>query len=353
MNHRERFIEVMTFGKPDRLLVWQLFGFMPGALERWMDEGMPAVKSPVEAFEFFGFDPQPVHAPADYGPIPKIENKIIEETEEYSIFTDDFGRTNKLIKSASTLPLPLDFPVKTMSDWEEWEQKFQFQPERVPDSWANSRKDLPVSLNFMGMYHFPRQLMGDLELSLAFYDQPELIRRILDTYTDLLIALGEAAMRQNEIDAVFLGEDYAYRGGPMISPSMFREFLKPYYEKIIGFFRQRGVKIFAVDSDGRVDELIPLLLEVGVNCFYPFEAQAGNDISAVRAQYGKDLAIIGGINKMAIAAGKEAIDRELDAKLPTMRATGGYAASLDHRVTVETSFENYVYYIEGVRRRLY
>jgi hypothetical protein len=292
-----------------------------------------------------------------YGPYPPCENRTLEDNDEYSVFIDDFGRTNKLIKDAATLPLPLDFPISTHADWEEWKPRFGFHPDRFAAGWEDRcaevrAKGLPVALSFMGLYHLPRQLLGDLDLSLAFYDQPELIRSILDTYTDLLIALGDTALSNTEVDIVYLSEDYAYSGGAFISPPMFREFLSPYYRKIIGFYRDRGVRVIAVDSDGRVDEIIPLLLEVGVNCLYPFEVRAGNDIVEVRKTYGNRLAIVGGIDKLAIAEGGEAIDRELDAKLPAMKATGGYAASLDHRVTVETSFEDYLYYVEGAKRRL-
>jgi uroporphyrinogen-III decarboxylase len=84
----------------------------------------------------------------------------------------------------------------------------------------------------------------------------------------------------------------------------------------------------------------------------PFEVQAGNDITQIRKQYGQTLAIIGGIDKLALTRDKSAIDRELKAKLPMMTETGGYIAGLDHRVVVETSYENFTYFVETVRRYL-
>ena len=58
------------------------------------------------------------------------------------------------------------------------------------------------------------------------------------------------------------------------------------------------------------------------------------------------LQILGGIDKMAIARGKAAIDAELEWKLPLMKRRGGYIVSLDHRVNPEISLENYQYFIE-------
>ncbi len=67
----------------------------------------------------------------------------------------------------------------------------------------------------------------------------------------------------------------------------------------------------------------------------PWEA-AGMDIRRVRQEY-PDLIIAGGIDKREIAKGKQAIDTELESKLPPMFEKGGYFPSLDHHVPPEVS----------------
>ena len=76
-----------------------------------------------------------------------------------------------------------------------------------------------------------------------------------------------------------------------------------------------------VDTDGDARQLIPLFLEGGVTGMYPFEAQAGMHVADIRRQHLR-LAMQGGIDKKALAAGKKAIDRELDAKVPAVLAGG-------------------------------
>ena len=110
--------------------------------------------------------------------------------------------------------------------------------------------------------------------------------------------------------------------------------------------KAHGVEIFMVDSDGDMELLIPPLLEGGVNCIYPLEVQAGMNAVDIRRKYGKRLAIIGNIDKKALMAGPEAIEREVRSKVPALIREGGYIPGVDHEVPKDVSFKNYVYYIE-------
>jgi uroporphyrinogen decarboxylase len=119
----------------------------------------------------------------------------------------------------------------------------------------------------------------------------------------------------------------------------------PNYRRVNDELRKRGTDVIGVDSDGNLDLLIPLWLEAGINCVFPIEVAAGNDVAAMRREYGRDLLMIGGIDKRALARGKEAIDEELARRLPVV-AGGGYLPAVDHSVPHDISFENYTYYAE-------
>ncbi|MCJ7736350.1 MAG: hypothetical protein MUQ10_03415, partial [Anaerolineae bacterium] len=94
--------------------------------------------------------------------------------------------------------------------------------------------------------------------------------------------------------------------------------------------------------------LIPLFIECGITGMLPFEVQAGMDIVEVRKQY-PQLQIYGGIDKNLVAQGKDAIDRELERKMPTLLKQGGYVPFVDHIVHPDISWENFVYYRRRVR----
>jgi uroporphyrinogen decarboxylase len=129
---------------------------------------------------------------------------------------------------------------------------------------------------------------------------------------------------------------------------MFEEFVVPYYRRLTGFLKEHGVKTIVVDTDGDCWKLIPGFLQGGVTGMYPFEVQAGMDVVEVRKQFPK-LVIQGGLDKTRVAAGKEAIDAELEAKLPYMLSQGGYIPFCDHMVPPDVPWQNFCYYRVRVR----
>jgi uroporphyrinogen decarboxylase len=85
------------------------------------------------------------------------------------------------------------------------------------------------------------------------------------------------------------------------------------------------------------------LLDVAVTGLHPFEVAAGMDVVQVGKDY-PDLQIWGGIDKRALAKGRQAIDAELQRVLLPMKRRGGYVAGLDHSVPSDVSLENHRYY---------
>ena len=112
------------------------------------------------------------------------------------------------------------------------------------------------------------------------------------------------------------------------------------------------MKWISLDSDGDITKLIPIWLEGGVNVIYPFEVQAGMDVIKARKEFGKELRMIGGFDKRACAKGKKAIDKEFDRLEPLVKE-GGYILSPDHSFPPDVSFENYRYFMEEWKARIY
>jgi uroporphyrinogen decarboxylase len=139
----------------------------------------------------------------------------------------------------------------------------------------------------------------------------------------------------------------AGRNGSLISPKMVRDFMMPNYRKIRDFASANDIPIISVDTDGKVDELVPIMMENGVNFIYPFEVQAGCDVEDYRSKYPR-LGIFGGLDKRALARDKEAIDQEL-ARAARMLPLGGYLPGPDHLVPPDVSWKNYAYFMRGVR----
>ena len=378
MTERERFVAAMTFGKPDHLPFEHAYGLMPGTVERWHAEGLPPEVAVEGAYgdeklkTYFGFTPRRPGLPVNFGLYPAFEPSTLEETEDEVVTRDPMGVVRKMKKGVTSLGLPVGFPIRKPEDFAEYRHRLRFDEKRFGEGWlaryeTMRRNGWPVIASWMGFYWFPRDLMGDEGLCVAYYEWPELLHDFLRTYADTLYAVSERLLEKVEVDAMHMGEDMCYRNGMMISPATYRAFILPHYQRLIRLYRDHGTRVFSVDTDGDVGELLPLLVEAGVNVCMPMEVRAGSDIAACRRQYGDRMAFSRGLNKLALAdrpvslvpgtegremSPREAIDLELGYRLRPMIERGGYIAGLDHRVVPETSLDTFTYYVRRVREML-
>ena len=169
---------------------------------------------------------------------------------------------------------------------------------------------------------------------------------IVDTDTNLWIALWEEILGSVSIDVLHIFEDVSSGQGSMVSPAIIREFMLPYYKRITSFLKGRGVDVILLDTDGNCEELIPIFLEGGITVLYPMETSTGMDLIKIRKKY-PSLSMMGGIPKLEIAKGNNRIDKLL-ITVEELLSSGNYIPFLDHSVPPEVSWENFRYYRENL-----
>ena len=222
------------------------------------------------------------------------------------------------------------------------------QPEEIEGAISKAKdRDYPICfygppIGFFGILRF---LIGEENLYYWYYDKPDFLKKILDYLCNFWLSIAEELISKIDFDYGRFWEDMAYKGGSLISPKLFREFMTPHYKRLINFAKSKGIKHFIVDSDGYMEDLMSLFIEVGMTAILPFDALAGNDIERIRKKY-PNFGIIGGINKYALLK-KESIDNELE-KAKRLIGTGGFIPYVDHFVPPDVSWENFEYY----RRKL-
>ena len=383
MNTRERFLAVMEFKPCDRTLLWE-WGYWGGTVQRWYDEGLPRRKGLREHVEFGGtlagpgaawrsgvLNVEDAEDVADFCELdggretvplknfifPTYDEEVLEDHGDNLIVRTAFGTVIQKRKDDASVPQPLSWPVQNRDDWEQVKaERFQtIIDQRLPEDWNRrvaefKNRDYPLSIasGYCGFFGSLRELMGDVNLLMAYYDKPELLHEITNYLTEFWMEIYGHVLQDVEVDSAEFWEDMCFKTGPLISPALFREFMMPYYKRLIGFLRANGVRHFCVDTDGNCTRLIPLFIECGITGMLPFEVQAGMDIVEVRKQY-PQLQIYGGIDKNLVAQGKEAIDSELERKMPPLLKQGGYVPFVDHIVHPDISWENFVYYRRRVR----
>jgi hypothetical protein len=363
MTERERFRASLTFDQPDK------FTLLPGkpresTLAAWHQQGLP---EGVDWYDYLmqtlGIEREPSGPRVDLGVsfkmIPWFEEKVLEHRDGHYIVQDWMGAITEIsdeydytyIRSAKDFVTRTwhRFPVQSRQDWEE-KIKWRYDPhhpERFPgDFEARCRalrdRDYPLELIFNGPFWQMREWCGFEGLCLMMVDDPDLVQEMADFWTDFVMHTLEPILERVELDYVEFAEDMAYKAHSMISPAMTRRFLLPSYERWVPVIKESGCQAVSIDSDGYVSELIPIWLEVGVNCTRPVEVAAHNDIVAYRRQYGKKLAFRQGIDKRCIAAGGETLRAEVMRVVPPLLEDGGIIPGVDHGVPPDISWPSFV-----------
>lgn len=370
MTARERFMRTLTFEPVDRVTNMEITVWAQ-TREAWLAEGMPAdlntsfmqVGEPRLGLE--GYDTLALNAT---GPVPACEERVLEETEEHLLFLDGFGRTRRARKSGTvggtrlSMDTYLDFPVKDLASFREYQVRYEGPiEERYPADWEAEKQRLlasqcPLTLmnplgGTFGFYSMLRNWIGTESLSLLWYDDPVLLHECLDFLSDFAQRLLTPALSQIPFDFVIIHEDMAGKGGPLMGPKLFAEFLLPHYRRYIEFLRSHAVRLVLVDTDGDHRALIPRFLEADVDGFCPLERAAGMDPVEVRREYGGAVCMIGGVDKREIAKGPAAIEAEL-ARLAPVIESGGYIPTIDHAIPPDVSYADFLYYLEAKRRIL-
>ncbi len=353
---RDRYIAHCNFEFTGREMFCELFGPLVGLDNEWRKQGATEDEINMIAFDWdYVLKTQSL---GNFGAISGIEEKILEDTPDYTLSIDKLGRTMKLIKASATIPLPLNNPVETMEDWLKIKHWYAFKEERVDKEWLKTQRVLwekgYLSMIFVpGAFDELRELMGEENLCIACYEEPELLVDILNTIMEMNIKVIERIAEIIPIDCVSIHEDMAGKSGPLFGPNQVREFMNPYYSAIWQAAKSAGAKIFSQDSDGNINAIIDTFLESsGVTCFYPCEPAAGMDIVQLRKHYGKQFHVKGGIDKHALRGTKEDIRKELEYKICEHTLGGGTIFALDHRIPNGVSLENYKYYVNLGREML-
>jgi hypothetical protein len=318
MTHWERFRAVMAGRPADRLPRVEWAQWWNETIDRWRQEGLPVKDNDLWALsKYWGLDyyhklrlcplqggPQPAHHGAG----------VLEDIDGYT---------------AHLQYLYADAAEDDLADWATWQRR-QDQNEAL------------VWCEIDGFFWFPRTLLGIENHLYAFYDQPDLIHRINRDATNYYLRALERMADVARPAYVHVLEDMSYNNGPMLSRELFDQFLAPYYRRLIPAIKDMLGSLVFVDSDGRVEEMVPWLRDVGVDGVLPLERHAGVDGMSMRRAH-PELGMIGHFDKMTMPLGENAMRGEFERLRPLIRS-GRFIPSVDHQTPPGVSMADYRVY---------
>jgi hypothetical protein len=364
MNDRQRFNATMHYQPTDRAPLYD-FNFWDETIPEWHQQGMPTRFTRANAREYFGLDaslggggPGEWMASVHSGLLPTFEQRIL--TDDGDIYTQlqHDGVIVRRQRSSVSIPMHVGHTLVDRTSWDlHYKPRLDpTNPHRIPADWEKSAaawrdpdRSFPAILWAGSLFGWLRDWMGLENISMTVYDDPAWFAEMVETVADLQIAcLNRAFETGARFDAASMWEDMCYNAGPLLSPAHFKEFLVPHYRRITDLLHKHGVDVVYLDCDGKIDDLLPMWLDAGVNCMFPIEIGNWADPVRFRKQYGKSLLMMGGFDKHILAKTPADIDAEI-ARLTPLVEEGGYIPFCDHRVPPDVPLSNYVHYCRRVR----
>jgi len=349
MTNRERFLNTLR-GKPSDRIPMTEICFWPDTIQRWEKEGLPEKTDPLdflrmERITIAGFDCS-----------LQIDKKMIEETADWKIETDENGVTMKSWKTAYAPPQELDFKIKTESDWKQLKPRLVATWERFSRETIAAMEQAHTDGNLVTIRPeepcwFALRTIGHKECLELMALEPAFIEDIIATKTDFILEMMALGLTHGlTYDALWFFSDLCYRGGMLFSPAIYRRMILPYHRKVKDFCTRNNLPLL-IHCCGDVRQLIPLLMEAGFDCVQPLEARAGNDVRKLKPLHGNKMAFFGNINIDVLARGNQKeIEEEVVTKVEAAKAGGGYIFHSDHSVPPTVSFASYRLAVELARK---
>ena len=344
MTPRERVLAVINRQKPDR--VPKTASFTATIMELFREK--TGSNNPTEYFKMeprgVGF--KPTQRQTDWSQYHKDlpPNTAVDEWGTARAQGDYYHFTRRIfpMAEATTVQEVHDYPWPDMKE--------DYRHEHLEQSAAALRDaHWPVNGSVGHIWETAWQVRGMDRLMMDFVDNPDIAEAILDHITDIKVFMSRRCA-QAGVDCLHLGDDVGMQDRLMMSPAMWRRWLKPRLAKVIASARAVDPQMHAFyHSDGKIDEIIPDLIEVGVTVLNPVQPEC-MDPAALKKQYGDRLAFWGTIGTQSTMPFGTADDVRACVKerIDTVGYDGGLLIAPTHVLEPEVPWENIVALFEAV-----
>jgi uroporphyrinogen decarboxylase len=235
------------------------------------------------------------------------------------------------------------------------------EPSRIPYEWHENisdwkKRDYPLLLRLHQGFFLTLGVGGwkrFAEVLRLTSDSPEYVHAAMNYQGEFVACLVERLLKEIKVDAVIFSEPIGGNHGPLISPSMYKNFVLSSFNPIIDVLRVHQVGYIILRTWANVRVLLPDAVKAGFNVLWAHETNLdAMDYQHIRNEFGNDLALIGGIDTDLLSTNPEMIREEIIKKVPPLLEGGGFIPLADGRVREYVPWENYYTYRQTLENLL-
>lgn len=208
-----------------------------------------------------------------------------------------------------------------------------------------------VFANFTSFFDSAMLAVGVSDSFYMFYDNRPFLEKLMDMLLAHQIKVMNAVCENFADDLAFflVNDDIGHNSGLMIHPDMFMEIFPHRMKQLIAPAKERG-KLFAMHTDGKMDNIMPILYDIGFDIAHPIEPESNNMFEVKKTWAGK-MALVGNIPTALLAYGtKEEIEERVKEYCLNAAPGGGYVLGSSTSIMEGIPPENFVAMTQAVHK---
>ena len=199
---------------------------------------------------------------------------------------------------------------------------------------------------------FQMQRMDNFMMSMM--EKPDFAKALLAKITALCKQLMGHFLRElgDNVDIIKIGDDLGTQTSLLMSPKMYREFLRPFHADYIAFIKERTKAKVLFHTDGDVFPLIDDFIEMGVDILNPIQTSAGrmSELGELKKRFGKNIVFCGGIDTHRVLpyGTPDEVRQEVKRVIEALGPGGGYLLASVHTIMNDVPPENVLAMVDAV-----
>ena len=213
------------------------------------------------------------------------------------------------------------------------------------------RAGYPVNGHLGWIFQTAWTLRSEVQLFEDFFDRPRFAATLLDRITEVRVAQAERFARAG-VDMVAMNDDIGGQNAMILSPKMWRRWLKPRLAAVISAAHRANPGVhFRYHSDGYYEPVIPDLIEIGVASLITVQ-QESMDARRIKERFGRDLVLEGtlGLQGELMHGAPADVERLVRGQCGDLKPGGGWVASPGNGVTPDVPWANLAMIFEALDR---